>query len=94
MIVLPQRLGGVTPTVVAHHDADRIGSLAAGTGKCSGPSGCVIETSPPPIMKNPGRGADGRCRLGRRRTGAMQTKEMADAMEYDGVLPETLVILV
>ena len=26
--------------------------------------------------------------------GAMQTKEMADAMEYDGVLPETLVILV
>ena len=25
---------------------------------------------------------------------AMQTKEMADAMEYDGVLPETLVILV
>jgi len=24
----------------------------------------------------------------------MQTKEMADAMEYDGVLPETLVILV
>jgi hypothetical protein len=26
--------------------------------------------------------------------GAMQTKEMAEAMEYDGVLPETLVILV
>jgi hypothetical protein len=26
--------------------------------------------------------------------GAMQTKEMADAMEYDGVLPETLVMLV
>jgi hypothetical protein len=26
--------------------------------------------------------------------GAMQTKEMTDAMEYDGVLPETLVILV
>ena len=26
--------------------------------------------------------------------GAMQTKEMADAMEYDVVLPETLVILV
>ena len=26
--------------------------------------------------------------------GAMQTKEMAAAMEYDGVLPETLVILV
>jgi hypothetical protein len=26
--------------------------------------------------------------------GAMQTKEMADAMEYDGVKPETLVILV
>jgi len=25
---------------------------------------------------------------------AMQTPEMADAMEYDGVLPETLVILV
>jgi hypothetical protein len=26
--------------------------------------------------------------------GAMQTKEMADAMEYDGVVPETLVILI
>ena len=26
--------------------------------------------------------------------GAMQSKEMADAMEYDGVLPETLVMLV
>src|SRR6478672_3462865 len=26
--------------------------------------------------------------------GVMQTKEMADAMEYDGVLPETLAILV
>jgi hypothetical protein len=26
--------------------------------------------------------------------GAMQNKEMAEAMEYDGVLPETLVILV
>jgi hypothetical protein len=25
---------------------------------------------------------------------AMQTREMADAMTYDGVLPETLVILV
>ena len=25
---------------------------------------------------------------------AMQTPAMADAMEYDGVLPETLVILV
>ena len=25
---------------------------------------------------------------------AMQTQPMADAMEYDGVLPETLVILV
>ena len=25
---------------------------------------------------------------------AMQTEEMADAMKYDGVLPETLVILV
>ena len=27
-------------------------------------------------------------------TAAMQTQPMADAMEYDGVLPETLVILV
>jgi len=27
-------------------------------------------------------------------TAAMQTKALADAMEYDGVLPETLVILV
>jgi hypothetical protein len=26
--------------------------------------------------------------------GAMNTRGMADAMEYDGVLPETLVILV
>jgi hypothetical protein len=26
--------------------------------------------------------------------GAMQNQEMADAMEYDGVLPETLVILI
>ena len=26
--------------------------------------------------------------------GAMQTQDAADAMEYDGVLPETLVILV
>jgi hypothetical protein len=25
---------------------------------------------------------------------AMQNEQMADAMEYDGVLPETLVILV
>ena len=27
-------------------------------------------------------------------TAAMQTQPMADAMEYDGVLPETLVLLV
>jgi hypothetical protein len=27
-------------------------------------------------------------------TAAMETPEMADAMAYDGVLPETLVILV
>jgi hypothetical protein len=27
-------------------------------------------------------------------TAAMETREMADAMAYDGVLPETLVILV
>jgi len=84
------------PTVVAHHDVkDKDHWLASPKRKeVFGPLGVTnIRTFIDP--QNPTRVAvlmdvaDMGAVMG-----AMQTKEMADAMEYDGVLPETLVILV
>jgi hypothetical protein len=84
------------PTVVAHHDVtDRDHWLASPKREeVFGPLGVTnIRTFVDP--QNPTRVAvlmdvaDMDAVMA-----AMQTKEMADAMEYDGVLPETLVILV
>ena len=84
------------PTVVAHHDVtDKDHWLASPKREeVFGPLGVTnIRTFVDP--QNPTRVAvlmdvaDMDAVMG-----AMQTKEMADAMEYDGVLPETLVILV
>ncbi len=84
------------PTVVAHHDVtDKDHWLASPKREeVFGPLGVTnIRTFVDP--QNPTRVAvlmdvaDMDAVMG-----AMQTKEMADAMEYDGVLPETLVFLV
>jgi hypothetical protein len=89
-------LGEAMPTVVAHHDVkDKDHWLASPKREeVFGPLGVTnIRTFVDP--QNPTRVAvlmdvaDMDAVMG-----AMQTKEMADAMEYDGVLPETLVILV
>jgi hypothetical protein len=84
------------PTVIAHHDVkDKDHWLASPKREeIFGPLGVTnIRTFVDP--QNPNRVAilmdvaDMDAVMG-----AMNTAEMADAMEYDGVLPETLVILV
>jgi len=88
--------GGSMPTVIAHHDVkDKDHWLASPKRKeVFGPLGVTnIRTFVDP--QNPTRVAvlmdvaDMDVVMG-----AMQKPEMAAAMEYDGVLPETLVILV
>ena len=84
------------PTIVAHHDIkDRDHWLASPKRKeLFGPLGITnIRTFVDPqnstrvavLMDVPDMGA---------LTSAMRSKAAADAMAYDGVLPETLVILV
>jgi hypothetical protein len=89
-------LGGPVPTVIAHHDVkDKDHWLASPKREeVFGPLGVTnIRTFVDP--QNPTRVAvlmdvaDMDVVMG-----AMQNQVMADAMEYDGVLPETLVILV
>ena len=84
------------PTVIAHHDVkDKDHWLASPRrAEVFGPLGVTnIRTFVDP--QNPNRVAilmdvaDMDAVMS-----AMQTKELADAMEYDGVQPETLVILV
>jgi len=84
------------PTVIAHHDVkDKDHWLASPKREeIFGPLGVTnIRTFVDP--KNPARVAvlmdvaDMDAMMG-----AMETPELAEAMEYDGVLPETLVILV
>jgi hypothetical protein len=84
------------PTVIAHHDVkDKDHWLASPRrAEVFGPLGVTnIRTFVDP--QNPHRVAilmdvaDMDAVMS-----AMQTKELADAMEYDGVQPETLVILV
>src|SRR5229473_3539913 len=92
----PFAQGGIMPTVVAHHDVkDKDHWLASPKREeFFGPLGVTnIRTFVDP--QNPTRVAvlmdvaDMAVVMG-----AMENKEMAEAMEYDGVLPETLVILV
>ena len=84
------------PTVIAHHDVkDKDHWLASPKREeIFGPLGVTnIRTFVDP--QNPARVAvlmdvaDMDAMMG-----AMETPELAEAMEYDGVLPETLVILV
>ena len=92
----PRRRGGTVPTVIAHHEVkDKDHWLASPKREeVFGPLGVTnIRTFVDP--QNPTRVAvlmdvaDMDAVMG-----AMQTEAMAEAMEYDGVLPETLVILV
>jgi hypothetical protein len=84
------------PTVIAHHDVkDRDHWLASPRREeVFGPLGVTnIRTFTDP--QNPARVAILMDVADMDRVmAAMQTREMADAMTYDGVLPETLVILV
>jgi len=89
-------LGGTMPTVIAHHDVkDKDHWLASPRREeVFGPLGVTnIRTFSDP--QNPTRVAvlmdvaDMDAVMN-----AMQTQAMADAMAYDGVLPESLVILV
>ena len=91
-----QHPGGTMPTVIAHHDVkDRDHWLASPRREeVFGPLGVTnIRTFTDP--QNPARVAILMDVADMDRVmAAMQTREMADAMTYDGVLPETLVILV
>ena len=91
-----EHLGGIMPTVIAHHDVkDKNHWLASPRREeVFGPLGVTnIRTFTDP--QNPNRVAvlmdvaDMDAVMA-----AMQTEPMAEAMAYDGVLPETLVILV
>ena len=84
------------PTVIAHHDVKDTDHWLASPKReeVFGPLGVTnIRTFVDPqnrtrvalIMDVPDMDAV---------MAAMQTQELADAMEYDGVLPETLVILI
>jgi hypothetical protein len=84
------------PTVIAHHDVqDKDHWLAS--PKREEAFGALGGHQHPDVRRpaepDPGGGAYGRCRLDAVMA-AMQTKALAEAMAHDGVLPETLVILV
>ena len=84
------------PTVVAYHDVKDTDHWLASPKREEffGPLGVTnIRTFVDPAEPQPGRAADGHPRHGRR-DGRDADRAAAEAMAHDGVLPETLVILV
>ena len=85
------------PTVIGHHDVKDTGALAR-VAEARGVLRPSRSHEHPDVRRpaepKPRRRADGRTRHGRLVMAAMESRRAAEAMAHDGVLPETVVILV